>query len=124
MKDGTIDIITSDHNPIDIENKKLEFSLAENGTIGLESFFGVVNSVLDLETLIQATTSNPRTIFGLESASIEEGQTANLSLFNPQGKSTFSKEHIISTSKNSAFLGKELTGKAYGSFNNQKLVLA
>jgi dihydroorotase len=124
VKDGTIDIITSDHNPIDIENKKLEFSLAEDGTTGLESFFGAVNSVLDLETLITATTSNPRSIFGLETISIEEGQTANLSLFNPEGKNTFTKEQIVSTSKNSAFLGKELKGKAYGIFNQHKLVLA
>ena len=60
LKDGTIDMITSDHHPIDIENKKLEFSLAENGTIGLESFFGAVNSVVDLETLINAITVNQR----------------------------------------------------------------
>ena len=49
LKDGTIDMITSDHNPIDIEHKKVEFSTAKDGTIGLESAFGVLNSVLDLE---------------------------------------------------------------------------
>jgi dihydroorotase len=124
LKDGTIDMITSDHNPIDIENKKLEFSLAENGTVGLESFFGAVNSVVALETLITATTTNPRVIFGLDAVSIEEGQIANLSLFNPEGTKTFTKENILSTSKNSAFLGKQLTGNVYGIFSNQKLVLA
>jgi len=68
--DGTIDMITSDHNPIDIENKKLEFAHALNGTIGLESLFGAVNSVLDLETSIKALTYNPRNVFNLPNTSI------------------------------------------------------
>ena len=50
---GTIDLITSDHNPIDIEHKKMEFDLAKNGTIGLESAFGALGSVLPLETIIE-----------------------------------------------------------------------
>lgn len=124
LKEGVIDMITSDHNPIDIENKKLEFSLADDGTIGLESLFGVVNSVLDLETITKALSSNPRAIFGLESNSIKEGNKADLSLFNPEGSYTFTKEHILSTSSNSAFLNKELKGKVYGIFANKKLVLA
>lgn len=124
VKDGTIDIITSDHNPMDIENKKLEFSLAEDGTVGLESLFGAVNSMLDLETFIETMTTNPRTVFGLESASIKKGELANLTLFNPEEAYIFTKDHILSTSKNSAFLNKELKGKVYGIFSNKKLVLA
>jgi len=49
-------MITSDHNPIDTEHKKLEFSLSKYGTIGLESLFGAVNTVLDLETTIKCLT--------------------------------------------------------------------
>ncbi len=124
LKDGTIDIITSDHNPIDIEHKKLEFSLAKDGTVGLESLFGAANSVLDLETTIEKLTSCPRKIFGLDPISIQEGSAANLTLFNPDENYTFSKEDVLSTSKNSAFYGKELKGKAYGIFSNKKLVLA
>ena len=123
LKEGVIDIITSDHNPIDIENKKLEFSLAEDGTIGLESLFGVVNSILDLETTIKVLTSNPRNIFGLEKTSITKDSIANLTLFNPEETYTFSQENILSTSKNSAFLGKELKGEVYGVLANKKLVL-
>ena len=123
LKDGIIDVITSDHNPIDIEHKKLEFSLAKDGTIGLESLFGTVNSVLDIETTIKALTINPRAIFGQESITIEKDTVANLTLFNPEGISVFSKENILSTSKNSAFTGKELKGKVYGIFANKKLVL-
>ena len=123
LKDGVIDIITSDHNPIDIEHKKLEFSHAEFGTIGLESLFGAINSVLDLETIIKALTIQPRAIFNQESTSIKKDNIANLTLFNPYGTSVFLNKNILSTSKNSAFLGKKLKGKVYGVFANKKLVL-
>ena len=116
-------MITSDHHPIDIENKKLEFSLAENGTIGLESFFGAVNSVVDLETLINAITVNPKAIFGIKGASICENQDANLTLFDPKTSYSFSERSILSTSKNSAFLDKTLKGKVYGIIVNKKSVL-
>ena len=123
VKMGVIDIITSDHNPIDIEHKKVEFSEAKDGTIGLESFFGAVNSVLALEDFIETITSKPRQIFGLASLSITEGQTAAITLFNPDEKYLFTKEHILSTSKNSAFLNKKMKGKVYGIFSNNQLIL-
>ncbi|MFN0729117.1 dihydroorotase [Polaribacter gochangensis] len=123
VKDGIIDIITSDHNPIDIEHKKVEFSAAKDGTIGLESCFGAVNSVLTLEESIEALTTKPRAIFDLETISISVGEKAEISLFNPELNYTFAKGNILSTSKNAAFLGKKLNGKAYGIFANNKLVI-
>lgn len=121
--DGTIDMLTSDHNPIDIENKKIEFAHALNGTIGLESFFGATNKVIDLETLIDAITSKPRACFGIEPASVKENQLANLTLFNPEGDYKFEDKAILSTSKNAIFLNKTLTGKVYGVINNGKIVM-
>ena len=123
VKNGVIDIITSDHNPIDIENKKVEFSQAKNGTIGLESAFGAMNSVLNLEDFIENITIKPRTIFGLENNSIKEGNQAEITLFNPDFKYTFTKKDILSTSKNSAFIDKKLKGKAYGIFANNQLII-
>jgi dihydroorotase len=123
VKNGIIDIITSDHNPIDIEHKKVEFSAAKNGTIGLESCFGAVNSVLSLAESIEAITTKPRAIFGLETTCIAVGEKADISLFNPKLNYTFAKENILSTSKNSTFLGKKLNGKAYGIYANSKLVI-
>ena len=123
VKEGVIDCITSDHEPKDIEEKKVEFSIAEDGTIGLESCFGVANSVLDLEQVIESLTTKPKQVFRIENYSIKEGNKAELTFFNPDIKSTFSKEDILSTSKNSAFLDKELKGKAYGIFANNQLVL-
>lgn len=123
VKSGIIDIVTSDHNPIDIENKKLEFSVAEDGVIGLESFYGAINKVLTLDEIIKATVENPKKIFGIENYSISEGNIADITLFNPEVEYTFSDEDILSTSKNSPFIGKNLKGIAYGVFANNKLIL-
>ena len=120
--DNTIDMITTDHNPIDIEHKKMEFDLAKNGTIGLESAFGALLTALPLEKVIEKLTSG-KTTFGIESQTIAEGKKANISLFNPEGKGIFTNENILSKSKNSAFLGTETKGKAYGIYNQGQLVL-
>jgi dihydroorotase len=123
IKSGVIDIIKSDHNPIDIEHKKVEFSEAKDGTIGLESAFGAINSVLDLEDFIENLTTKPRAIFGIENYAIQENNKAEITLFNPENNYTFTKEYILSTSKNSAFLNKDLKGKAYGIYANNQLII-
>ena len=120
--DGTIDMITSDHNPIDIEHKKMEFDLAKNGTIGLESAFGTLLNVLPLDVII-SKLSNGKGTFGIENSAIKEGAAADLTFFNPNLEWTFEKENILSKSKNSAFLGEKMIGKVYGIYNNGKLVL-
>lgn len=122
VKDGIIDMITSDHNPIDIEHKKMEFDMAKNGTIGLESALGALTTVLPVESIIEKLVAG-KAIFSIENLEIKEGNKANITLFNPEEKWTFGKENILSKSKNSAFLGQSMKGKAYGIYNNQKLVL-
>jgi len=123
IKDGTIDMITSDHNPMDIEHKKMEFDGAKNGTIGLESAFGALMTVLPLEIVIEKLNAG-KTSFGIEMQTIDEGSKANMTLFNPEPKSIFTKTAILSKSKNSAFLGTEIKGKVYGIVNQAKLILA
>ena len=122
VKNGTIDMITSDHNPIDIEHKKMDFDTAKSGTIGLESAFGALMTVLPVEVVVEKLTA-ARITFGLEIPSIIEGAKANLSLFNPEGKSTFTAESIGSKSKNSAFIGTAIKGKVYGIVNQNQLIL-
>lgn len=122
VKNGTIDMITSDHNPIDIEHKKMDFDTAKSGTIGLESAFGALLTVLPVATVIDKLTA-ARSIFGLDIPSITEGAKANISLFNPEGKSIFTTENILSKSKNSAFIGSEIKGKVYGIINQNQLIL-
>ncbi|PJE44290.1 MAG: dihydroorotase [Flavobacterium sp.] len=120
--DNTIDCITSDHNPMDIEHKKMEFDLAKNGTIGLESAFGALLTVLPLEKVIEKLTSG-NAVLNIEKQVIDVNSKANLSLFEIDSNWIFSKEAILSKSKNSAFLGQPMQGKALGIYNNGKLVL-
>jgi dihydroorotase len=122
LKDGTIDMITSDHSPIDIENKKMEFDLAKNGTIGLESSFGALMTVLPLELVIEKLTAGKKA-FGISSGEVAENVHADLTFFDPNIEWSFTKSAILSKSKNSAFLGMKLKGKALGIFNNGKTYL-
>lgn len=120
--DDTIDCITSDHNPIDIENKKMEFDLAKNGTIGFESAFGALLTVLPLEKIIEKLTFG-KTIFNIENQTIKENNKASISLFTTKDEWIFDTMHIKSKSKNSAFIGQPMKGKALGVYNQGKFVI-
>ena len=120
--EGTIDCITSDHNPLDIELKKLEFDLAKDGTIGLESAFGALLTILPLEVIINKLTAN-KLVFNIDNPSIEIGNKADISLFTTEENWTFGKENILSKSKNSAFLGQKMKGKVIGIYNNGQLIM-
>jgi dihydroorotase len=122
LKDGTIDGVTSDHNPIDVEHKRTEFDHAHFGSIGLESAFGALLKATDLDTAIAGLTRLKK-VFGLKEITINEGAKANLTLFSPKAKWIFTNESILSTSKNAAFLDAEMQGDVYGIFNNNQLVL-
>lgn len=122
IKDGTIDMVTSDHNPIDIEHKKVEFDHATYGTIGLESAFGALNTIFSTKKAVDLLTKG-RERFGKESKPIAIGNKADLSLFNPNGTYIFDKSNIKSNSKNAIFLNTTLKGSVYGIVANNKLVL-
>jgi dihydroorotase len=121
VADNTIDIITSDHNPIDIEHKKMEFDGAKNGSIGLESAFGALLTVLPVETIV-AKLTYAKSIFSIESSEIAEGKPANVTLFSNDGEWIFTKDAILSKSKNSAFLGTKMKGKVIGIYNKNTFI--
>jgi dihydroorotase len=123
IADGTIDALSCDHRPQDIESKDVEFDYASNGMIGLETAFGLINSnkgKIKLETIIKALTSNPRKILKLKESKIEEGEIANITLFNPAHDWVFEKKHIQSKSKNTPLIGTKFTGKVIGIINNKQ----
>ena len=121
VKDGTIDMVTSDHNPLDIELKNVEFDNADFGTIGLESFFGAMNTIFSAKTTINVLTRGKK-LFGIEDSSITIGAQADISLFNPISNYTFSENKIFSISKNSIFKDSVLKGLVYGSISNGKFI--
>lgn len=123
IADGTIDVITSDHRPQDIESKDVEFDYAANGMIGLESSFALVNSTKDklkLEAIIKTLTVNPRTILKLKQPKIAQGESANLTVFDPDFEWTFDKQAIKSKSRNTPFIGQTFKGKVLGIINKNQ----
>ncbi|MDB5240642.1 MAG: dihydroorotase [Spirosoma sp.] len=115
LADGTIDAIVSDHTPQDAESKNVEFDQAEFGIIGLETVFSAVmthNQHLPLAQIVAKLTTQPRHILRLPAVSVEEGQAASLTLFDPTA--TWTYERTVSKSKNSPFLGQTLTGRVVG----------
>ena len=122
LKDGTIDMVTSDHNPLNIEHKKTEFEYAQYGTLGLESAFGALNSVVSTKAAIKYLTRG-KSRFGQEQSIIQIGNKLNVTLFNPDIKYTFTQNDILSKSKNSIFEGSNLKGKSYGIISNGKALI-
>ncbi len=120
--DGTIDYLTSMHEPYDIDHKKVVFDDASPGSIGLESMFGLMCNQFTLEKTIDILTRN-KMIFEIDDHPIEVGSKANLTLFNPDKNYQFSDKHILSSSKNCAFVGSKLKGVVYGSINGDKFTL-
>ena len=122
VNDGSIDLVTCDHCPIDIDNKKTDFENSFFGSTGLESSFGALNSLFDLNKTIKILTSGYDT-FSINKPSLSVGSKAKLTLFNPDIKYTFSKSNILSKSKNSSFIDSKLKGKAYGIVSNSKILI-
>ena len=122
IKDGTIDMVTSDHNPIDVEQKKVEFDYATYGTIGLESAFGALQTIFTLKKTIDILTKG-KSRFGLDQTPINIGNKLNISLFNPDTTYTFCKNDIVSKSKNAIFENETLKGKVYGIISNNQISL-
>ena len=122
LTDGIIDFVTTDHIPLNVELKRVEFDNASYGSIGLESAFGLLNQIFDVgQTITFLTKGKER--YNLETNNLVEGNKACLTLFNPDGEYIFEKENIFSASKNSMAMGQTLKGKVYGILNNNQLVL-
>ncbi|UBZ09941.1 dihydroorotase [Leeuwenhoekiella palythoae] len=121
IKDGTIDMVTSDHNPLDIELKKLEFDHAKFGTIAQEATWSALLTLVSEKRAVKLLTAAQERFTQVKSK-IEIGQPANLSLFTTKGTTVFGKEHILSKSKNTAFLGAKLKGKVYGIISNNQFI--
>lgn len=117
---NVISVITSDHCPVNVEQKQVEYDLADYGSIGLESAFGALQTVLPTEVIIEKFTAK-KSYFNIENTTISEGNQANLTLFNPNEDWIFTKENILSFSKNSIMIDKKMKGKAYGIITNNKV---
>lgn len=124
LKDGTIDAIVSQHTPHEIEFKKVEFEIAKNGIIALQTVLPLLlKAGLSLELIVQKLSINPRKILKLALPTLQSGDNANLVLFNPTESWTFDLNTNNSLSVNSPFYNTTLTGKVNLVANNKKIYL-
>lgn len=124
IQDGTIDVICSDHQPQDEEAKVREFEFASYGIAGIETAFSAAltaaSDVCTLENIIQSMTVNPRKILGIKIPEIKIGESAELTVFNPEQEWTPTANDLKSKSKNNPFIGIKLKGKALAVVNRGK----
>ncbi|MBI5215251.1 MAG: dihydroorotase [Ignavibacteriae bacterium] len=124
LRDGTIDVIATDHAPHSYDEKQVEFLYAPFGIVGLETAIGLAftelvhTGILSVEQLIEKFSINPRKILRLPSIKIAEGEKTNITILNPNYEWTVKTANFKSKSKNSPFDGYKLKGKAWGVVNN------
>lgn len=116
VKDGTIDIIVSSHDPQDVDTKRLPFADAAAGAIGLETLLGAAlrlyhNGDVPLLRLVEVLSTAPARLFGLPGGTLKPGASADLALVDLDEPWIVSESGIRSRSKNTCFEGARLQGK-------------
>ncbi|MBC7448378.1 MAG: amidohydrolase family protein, partial [Hymenobacteraceae bacterium] len=117
LADGTIDAVTSAHQPHDPESKELEFDLAEFGATGLETAFAALRThapEVNLDTLLATLTTGPRAVLGWPATCLAVGEPARLTLFDPTAEWTPTPANTASKARNSPFFGHLLRGQVVG----------
>ncbi len=118
LKEGTIDAIITDHAPHAEEEKNKGLATAPNGIIGFETALSceIMNLIdtgdLTYDDLVRVTSYNPAKLLGLETkGAIEEGLDADLTIFDPNKEYVYTKDMVVSKSKNSPFIDEKMKGK-------------
>src|SRR5687767_14321192 len=118
VRDGTIDIICTDHAPHHYDEKEREFSDAPNGIVGLETALAVVAThlvvpgILSWPTLVDRMSTTPARVFGLTGGTLRRESVADVTLFDPAAEWTVDPDKFMSKGRNSPYRGKRLTGRA------------
>lgn len=121
LKDGTIDAITSQHRPEEVEFKNVEFEIAHYGIIALQTVLPLLlRAGLDAGLIAEKLAINPRKLLNLNVPVIAEGKKANFTVFNPNEKWLYNSSSNFSKSANSPLLGTELSGKVTLVYNNNQ----
>ena len=116
LRDGTIDVIATDHAPHAENEKDVEFDYAPFGMIGLETALGLVVSelvekkVLDWKGVTEKMAINPSKILGLGKGRLAQGAAADVTIIDPKKEWQLKREDILSKSHNTPFIGRKLKG--------------
>jgi len=121
VNDGTIDVIVSDHKPEDEESKRLTFSKATTGAVGVETLLPLAlelfhNDSIKIEKLIASMTSNPAKILNIKKGSLDIGYDADLCLFDINKPWIVKKNELMSKSKNTPIENRKLQGQILKTF--------
>ena len=116
LRDGTIDIIATDHAPHDVADKQMEFSKACFGIVGLETALPLTLKMVDekvitLQKAVDLLTQQPCRLFNLNKGNLGVGKDADIVIFNPKTQYTIEPEKFKSRSKNSPYKGWKVRGK-------------
>jgi dihydroorotase len=119
---GVIDTVVSDHRPLDVEEKDLEFDHAGFGTISLQTVFSAINSSFgeNIQEFVNSLSIKARQVIGIELSPIEVNFVVDATLFDTSTSWVFTKETNLSKSQNSPFFEKQFTGKVHGIIHNNK----
>lgn len=127
LKDGTIDAIATDHAPHHLDEKDIEFNLALNGIIGLETSLPlslqlVNEGVFNYQVLVEKMSSNPARILRIDRGNLTPGSVADITVIDPKREWVVTEEGLASKSKNSPFLGMTMKGCAVYTIVGGKVV--
>jgi dihydroorotase len=127
LSDGTIDAVATDHAPHHLDEKDVEYTLASNGIIGLEtslplSLALVDEKVLSPTQLVAKMSCNPARILGIDRGTLSQGAVADITLIDPGAEWVVEADKLESKSKNSPFLGKKMKGRAAYTIVGGKIV--
>lgn len=129
LRDGTIDIIVSAHDPQDVDTKRLPFADAAAGAIGLETLLGAAlrlyhNGDVPLIRIIEALSTAPSRIFGLDAGSLRPGSIADMTIVDLDEPWIVREEDLTSRSKNTCFEGARFQGRVVQTFVAGKSVFS
>lgn len=128
LKDGTIDAIITDHAPHSEDEKNKELSKAPNGIIGFETALpAIITNLVDKGLLtemdvVRLTSYNPARLLKIDKGELKEGKIADLTIYDPNEEYIYTKDMIVSKSKNTPFIGKKLKGKVEYTIVSGKIV--
>ena len=116
LADGTIDALASDHAPHSVEDKEVEYDLAEFGMVGVETAFPLYYRLVRekgvaLDRLVSAMTVKPAEIIGIQKGTLKVGADADVTIFDPGFKYKIDKTKFRSKSQNTPFNGMDVQGK-------------
>jgi len=122
LNDGTIDAIVSNHRPHDSDSKHIEFDYAGNGMVGLQTFLPALVQLareISWPVLVEKITAGPRSILGIKQ---NVNNFPSMTIFNPTEEWVYDRKSNKSSSSNSPWWGKQLTGKVKFVINGAKFL--